>query len=118
MKLPDPSLQPPAPSAFEPALVRGVVMALLGLLTSCGLVIGHAEQGAIAGLAVAVVSLVQAFWTRRAVYSPVTAGALLHTPPPMEYVDHDHGGPVAAQAPGLSFDDILAELGEPGAARP
>lgn len=108
--LPDPSITPPGPAVFEPALLRGAVLALLALLSAGGLAISEQLGFAIAGAVVAVVALVQAVWTRRAVYSPVAAAALLHTPPPMEYLDHSHGPADEPAAAGPTFDQLLEQL--------
>lgn len=126
--LPDPSITPPGPATFEPTLVRGLVLAILGLLGSAGLglVVLSGEQTetlvtALVGVVTAVstlVPLVQALWTRRAVYSPVTAAALLHTPPPLEYVDHDHHGAEQPTPTTVALDDVLAGLPRQGEDRP
>lgn len=76
----------------EPALVRGVIVAVLGVLTTLG--VGWAADvdrdtiTAVAGAVTLVLPLVQAWWTRRAV---VPAESTL------AYVD-GHGVPVAGEA--------------------
>ena len=76
----------------NPALVRGAVVAVLALLASLG--VGWAADvddvtlGLIVGVVSAVLALVQAWWTRRAVV-PLDAS--------LAYVD-EHGVPVAGPA--------------------
>jgi hypothetical protein len=64
----------------EPAVLRGILTALLALAASLGFVIPADLTGAAEGLIPAVaflLPLVQAWWTRRAVYSPATHNAEL-----------------------------------------
>jgi hypothetical protein len=59
----------------EPAVLRGILTALLALAASLGLVIPADLTAAAEGLIPAVaflLPLVQAWWTRQSVYSPAT----------------------------------------------
>jgi hypothetical protein len=63
----------------EPAVLRGVITALIALAASLGFVATDEIKGAAEGLIPAVaflVPLVQSLWTRRAVYSPASVDAI------------------------------------------
>lgn len=66
------------PNYREPAVLRGIITALLALAASLGFVASDEIKGATEGLIPVVaflVPLVQSLWTRQAVVSPETADA-------------------------------------------
>jgi len=59
----------------EPAVLRGVIVAVFAFLASIGIVASDDIKGAAEGLipvAAFVIPLVQSLWTRAAVFSPKT----------------------------------------------
>lgn len=70
----------------EPAVLRGVVTALVALAASLGVVVTDEVKGAAEGLIPVfsfLLPLLQSLWTRQAVYSPETVAELSgrHTAP-------------------------------------
>jgi hypothetical protein len=59
----------------EPAVLRGVITAIIALLASIGVVVSNDVTGAAEGLipvAAVLIPLAQSLWTRAAVFSPKT----------------------------------------------
>jgi len=52
---------------LEPALFRGIILAVVGLLGTLGIVIAPQVPDSLLGFLIAVLALVQAIWTRQAV---------------------------------------------------
>ena len=95
-------------STFEPAVLRGLWVTLVGLLTAFGLQVSDAIQAkatAIIAAAAVIVPLVQAFWTRQAV-SPVAKLEQLEqavtTPMPNSGTITSGGGNVTVSIPGVT----------------
>mgnify|MGYP005824277565 CR=1 FL=1 len=81
-------------SYFEPARLRGIWVALVGLLTALGVSVPAGWDGyatAVVAVAAIVVPLIQAELTRRAVYSPATADRLAAQDPDLADVHAGEG---------------------------
>jgi hypothetical protein len=118
---------------FEPATLKGVWVAVIALLASLGIVVTPAvdnKANAIIGGAIAVVSLLQAVWTRGSVYAPAVMDAITDAYgipqittlavkagtvgndmqdtselPPPDAQEAEHGAPVEANADNLDLFD-------------
>lgn len=79
MSMPDATT--PDPNAEEPALKVGAIMAAataaIGLLVAFGLKLTPEQTAAILAVVAALAPLVQAFWTRRKVWSPASVARML-----------------------------------------
>jgi len=63
----------------EPAVLRGVITAVVALLASIGVVVSTDVTGvaeALIPIAAVVIPLVQSLWTRAAVFSPKTVAQI------------------------------------------
>lgn len=76
----------------EPALLRGAIVAVLALASSAGLAITDQQGEALTAAVLAVVALIQASSTRKAVYSPATANDPARA---AELLDNTYDGPPA-----------------------
>jgi hypothetical protein len=68
----------------EPSVLRGIVTALIALAASLGFVVTDDVQGAAEALipiAAVVLPLLQSLWTRAAVWSPKSVGAVSDAAP-------------------------------------
>ena len=77
---------------FEPAMLRGVWVAIVGLLAALGITLAPGIEdkvNAILGVIIAIVAILQAYWTRGAVTpagvaeNAVAAAAYSPAPPPV-----------------------------------
>lgn len=87
---------------LEPALLRGVVMAVVALLAGFGIVVSPDVPDATVLVLVAVLALVQAVWTRPAVTA--NARVVVEAPEPVRQPDAVVAGEAVTRA---SNADIL-----------
>lgn len=92
--------------ALEPALVRGVIVAVVGLAAYFGLdwAAGGEQVGSVVFGLIAVLAAVQALWTKAAVVPVAKAAAILRSDGQLE------AGPAAPQTDG---ELVLVESPEP-----
>jgi hypothetical protein len=108
-------------STFEPAVLRGAWIAIVGVLTAFGLEVSGATQAkatAIIAAAAVIVPLVQAFWTRQAVtpnerVDQLVDDALATDPPALPSASEDPGAitpePYPDPPDGVQDDDSEVE---------
>lgn len=76
---------------LNPALLRGLVIGTGALLATFGLVLGDEKQGAIITAVTAILAVVQALWTRRAVTPNIKV--VVYKPDPVALPDVVAPGP-------------------------
>lgn len=70
---------------LDPAIWRGAVMSVIGLIAAFGLIVNDQTQGAILTTIASILALVQALWTRKAVTPNVKV--VVYKPDPIKAPD-------------------------------
>ena len=90
--------------ALDPLLVRGFVMAVIGLLTVTGLVVTEGNQEAILGFVMALLTILTALWGRPAVTPNIKV--LAFKPDPIDHPYLIESGNATASLD--QVDDVVA----------
>ena len=91
---------------LDPALLRGIIVAVVALLASVGVMVSDDIPEAVIGVFVAAAAIIQATWTRGAV-TP-NAKVAVRVPDPVNAPDRIEAGPAVVET-----DEVLLQSADP-----
>jgi len=98
-------------AAMDPALIRGIVVAIVGLLSSLGIAVSPQLPDTLIGVVLAVLAIVQALWTRTAVTPNAKVAVVV--PDPINAPEIVAAGEAATTAPNHEIISAARAAGEP-----